>query len=140
MGLQKPRTLERKDAWDGNPLTWSHRHPVGRAVSLGIGVAALTTAVRLGGARNRLLWTCAVAPDVALLIGIRSAPTWQTLPSYAIGPYNTLHAPALPAALLGAGAVARHRQTTVAALAWLAHIAVDRAWGYGPRAPDGTVS
>ncbi|MFD9125593.1 DUF4260 family protein [Kitasatospora sp. NPDC059571] len=131
---------EKDRGWDGDPRTWSHRHPVGRAVSLAAGLGALAGAVRLGGARSRLLWTCAAAPDVALLIGITAAPDWRRLPPYAIRPYNLLHNPALPAALLAAAAATRSRRPAVAALAWLGHIGWDRAWGYGPRTPEGYVS
>jgi hypothetical protein len=121
--------------------TWFHRHPAGRAVSLAVAVGAFRTAYRLGhGRRDPLLWTCAVAPDVALLIGIAAAPTWQRLPRYAVAPYNALHSPAVPAALLAAAAARRNPRLTVAGLAWLAHLAWDRACGYGPRDADGYVS
>jgi hypothetical protein len=120
--------------------TWFHRHPVGRGVSLAVGLGSFALATRLNGGRDRLLWTCALAPDLALLIGAAGAPTWRQLPPYAVRPYNALHSPAVPAALLGLAAATRHRRTAVAGLAWLAHLGWDRAWGYGPRRPDGYVS
>lgn len=127
-------------AWDGNPRTWCHRHPVGRVVSLAVGLGALGAAVRLGGPRDRVLWACAAAPDAALLLGIAAAPGFQRLPRYAVTPYNVLHHPAVPAALLAAAAVGRSRRTAVAGLAWLGHLGWDRAWGYGPRTREGFVS
>ncbi|WP_042371766.1 DUF4260 family protein [Streptacidiphilus neutrinimicus] len=119
---------------------WTYRTPTGRATSAAVGVAALAAARCVAGRRSRTLWVCAVAPDVALLIGVAAAPTWKQMPSYAIRPYNTLHSPAVPAALLLTAAVSRHRGTTVAGLAWLAHIAIDRAFGYGPRDGEGFVA
>ncbi|WP_309227893.1 DUF4260 family protein, partial [Streptomyces lunaelactis] len=111
--------------------------PAGRALSGGIGIAALVTGARLGGARSRVLWTTAVLPDIALLYGIAAAPGFERLPPYAVRPYNVLHSPAVPAVLLTLAAVTRSRRTAVAGLGWLGHIAVDRAFGYGPRRPDG---
>ncbi|MDH2390781.1 DUF4260 family protein [Streptomyces sp. HNM0663] len=116
---------------------WTYRAPLGRAVSGLIGATALAAGVHVAGARSRTLWTCAVLPDVALLYGIAAAPTFERLPRYAVRPYNALHSPAVPAALFAAAAVTRSRATATAALGWLAHIAVDRAFGYGPRRPDG---
>jgi hypothetical protein len=119
---------------------WTYQAPAGRATSALVGVAALAAARALAGPRSTTLRVCAVAPDVALLIGVTAAPTWKRLPPYAIGPYNALHSPAIPAALLLTAAARRHRGTTVAGLAWLAHIAIDRAFGYGPRDAQGFVA
>ncbi|MEV4441656.1 DUF4260 domain-containing protein, partial [Streptomyces sp. NPDC049577] len=58
-----------------------HRHPAGRALSLAVGLGALAAALKTGGRHGRrTVWTAALAPDVALLIGIRAAPTWDRLP------------------------------------------------------------
>ncbi|MFI1395444.1 DUF4260 family protein [Streptomyces sp. NPDC020681] len=116
---------------------WSYHHPVGRALSGTVGVAALVAGARLGGVRSRVLWTTAVLPDVALLYGIAAAPDFERLPGYAVRPYNVLHSPAVPAALLTLAAVTGSRTAAVAGLGWLGHIGVDRAFGYGPRRPDG---
>ncbi|MDJ0341801.1 DUF4260 family protein [Streptomyces sp. H10-C2] len=126
--------------WSGDPATWGHRHPAGRAVSLVVGLGALGAAVALGGARDKVVWICAVAPDTALLIGIAGAPTWHRMPSYAVRPYNLLHSPAVPAVLLAAAALTGRRRLTVAGLAWLGHIGWDRALGYGPRDAAGYVT
>ncbi|MCZ4097887.1 MULTISPECIES: DUF4260 family protein [Streptomyces] len=126
--------------WSGAPATWAHRHPVGRAVSLAVGLGALGGAVALGGRHDKVLWFCAVAPDTALLLGIAGAPTWHRMPSYAVRPYNVLHSPAVPAVLLTAAALTGRRRLAVAGLAWLGHIGWDRACGYGPRDAAGYVT
>ncbi|MGP3977394.1 DUF4260 family protein [Streptomyces sp. 8N114] len=117
---------------------WTWHTPWGRALSGAVGVTALYAGARLGGPRNRVLWTCAVLPDIALLYGAASAPTFDPLPPYAVRPYNVLHSPGVPLALFGAARTLGSRRLTVAACGWLAHIAVDRAFGYGPRARDGS--
>ncbi|MFK4221528.1 DUF4260 family protein [Streptomyces sp. NPDC019890] len=117
---------------------WSYRAPAGRTLSGLVGVAALVAGARIGGGRSRVLWTTAVLPDIALLYGIEAAPTFERLPRYAVRPYNVLHSPVVPAALLTLAALTHSRRTAVAGLGWLGHIGVDRAFGYGPRRPDGT--
>ena len=128
--------------WGGAPVGqrsgWSYRAPAGRTLSGLVGVAALVAGARVGGRRSRVLWTTAVLPDIALLYGIGAAPTFERLPSHAVRPYNVLHSPAVPAALLTLAALTRSRRTAVAGLGWLGHLGVDRAFGYGPRRPDGT--
>jgi hypothetical protein len=116
---------------------WTYHAPLGRTLSGAVGLAALAAGARLGGPRSPLLWTTALLPDIALLYGIAAAPTFERLPAYAVRPYNVLHSPAVPAALLALAAATRSRRTAVAGLGWLGHIAVDRAFGYGPRRPDG---
>ncbi|MFI8852397.1 DUF4260 family protein [Streptomyces sp. 891-h] len=118
---------------------WSWRSPWGRVCSGTVGAVALCAGARLGGPRSRVLWTCAVLPDVALLYGIAAAPSaFDPLPAYAVRPYNVLHSPGVPLALFGAARLLGSRNLHVAACGWLAHIATDRACGYGPRAPDGS--
>ncbi|MEU7635843.1 DUF4260 family protein [Streptomyces sp. NPDC039016] len=120
--------------------TWTWTAPAGRALSGTLGIAALLAGARIAGPRDKVLWTAALAPDTALLLGAAAAPTWRRLPRYAIGPYNALHSPAVPAALLTAAALTRHRPLLVAGLAWFGHLGWDRAWGYGPRDADGFVA
>jgi uncharacterized protein DUF4260 len=121
----------------GERSGWTYHAPAGRTLSGVVGVAALVAGARIGGGRSRVLWTTAVLPDIALLYGIEAAPDFERLPGYAVRPYNILHSPAVPAALLTLAAVTRSRRTAVAGLGWLGHIAVDRAFGYGPRRSDG---
>ena len=80
----------------------------------------------------------AVLPDVALLLAIGGTMAHGQLPARAVPAYNVLHHPAVPAALLvlaASGALGRY--WLVAALAWAAHIAIDRGVGYGLRTKDG---
>ena len=80
----------------------------------------------------------AVAPDFALLLGIAPGPEKGRLHPRAVPVYNLVHrfwGPVALAALavgldLGAAWV-------IAALAWGAHVALDRTVGYGLRTPDG---
>ncbi|MBO8193164.1 DUF4260 family protein [Streptomyces oryzae] len=118
---------------------WSWHSSWGRAFSGTVGAVALCAGARLGGPRSRTLWTCAVAPDLALLYGITSARTaFDPLPRHAVRPYNVLHSPGVPLVLFGAARMLASRTMAVAACGWAAHIAVDRAFGYGPRASDGS--
>ncbi|WP_431983481.1 DUF4260 family protein [Streptomyces qinglanensis] len=117
---------------------WTWRTPRGRILSGTVGAVALYTGVRLGGPRSRVLWTSAVLPDLALLHGIAAAPAFDPLPRYAVRSYNLLHSPGVPLLLLGTARALGSRPLRVAACGWLAHIAVDRAFGYGPRARDGS--
>jgi hypothetical protein len=94
--------------------------------------------IRLGGPRSRILWACAVLPDAALVYGAASAPSFDPLPRYAVRPYNVLHSPGVPLALFGAARAVSSSALAVAGCGWLAHIAVDRTFGYGPRAADGS--
>ncbi|GAA2598562.1 DUF4260 family protein [Streptomyces axinellae] len=118
---------------------WTWRSPGGRALSAAVSVAALCAGARAPGPRSRrALWTCALLPDVALLYGIASAPAFDPLPRYAVRPYNALHSPGVPLALLGAARLLGSGELCAAGCGWLAHIGVDRACGYGPRAADGS--
>jgi Domain of unknown function (DUF4260) len=77
-------------------------------------------------------------PDLALLVGIAPGLAAGQLHPRAVPLYNLLHrfygpillALAAITGLLGVGYL-------VGALAWGAHIALDRAVGYGLRTPDG---
>lgn len=80
-----------------------------------------------------------LAPDVPLLAGFAPGLAKGQLAPRAVPFYNALHRVGGPvvlgaAALAGGGAV---RGLLAAALAWGAHIAWDRALGYGLRTKDG---
>ena len=80
----------------------------------------------------------AVQPDTDLLLAIGAPHRPGQLPRRAVPAYNALHHPATPLLLLlAATAGPLARLWVVAALAWGAHIAFDRACGYGLRTPDG---
>jgi hypothetical protein len=78
-----------------------------------------------------------LAPDLALLAGIAPGLARGQLHPRAVPLYNALHHFAGPL-LLGVAALLWLGVPWLAgALAWAAHIAVDRGVGYGPRTPEG---
>ncbi len=79
-----------------------------------------------------LLW---LAPDVALLAGMSREFADGRLAPRAVPLYNALHH-LLGPALLGAAAVVGI-VSPVLALAWLSHVTVDRALGFGLRTKEG---
>jgi hypothetical protein len=83
-----------------------------------------------------------IAPDLTLLVGARTGGNGKLSPK-AVPFYNAVHRPWLPLALLvvySVGALGDWVPLFTAGLGWLAHIAVDRAFGYGLRARDGSRS
>jgi uncharacterized MnhB-related membrane protein len=116
---------------------WTWDRPLGRALSAVVGVWALVSGGVLGG----LLWTfwvALLAPDIALFYDARNAgPERGQLSPRAARLYNVLHNPGLALATIALGAATVNRPLLVAGLAWVAHIGIDRAMGYGPRRRDG---
>src|ERR1700761_8580445 len=116
-----------------------------RAGWLGAGLAALA----FGGLEvaNHGPWalagliTFAIAPDLTFLKGLGQASQMQPgqLPPAAVPWYNAAHRPWVPALLLVAYAVTPLTWAPLfaAGLGWLAHIALDRAMGFGLRTTDG---
>ncbi len=103
------------------------------AALFGAGLAVVLTQ----GAGGWQLAAFALAPDLPLLAGGGRGLARGQLRRRAVPAYNALHRLSGPAALalvllagLGAGWL-------VAALAWSAHIALDRSLGYGLRTRDG---
>jgi hypothetical protein len=82
-----------------------------------------------------------VLPDLTMLIGVRSAATLKRgqLASRAVPFYNAMHRAWIPGALLVIYSlgIVDFPPLFTAGLAWLTHIAVDRAAGYGLRDRDG---
>ena len=92
--------------------------------------------------RHDLGWLPIVAflifPDLAMLAGIGQPHQKRQLPARAVPFYNTLHQPLLPLAFLAiVVAIGAAPFWFFGAFAWMAHIAIDRAVGYGLRTPDG---
>jgi hypothetical protein len=82
----------------------------------------------------------ALAPDLAFLFGIAPGLARGQLHPRAVPLYNALHSPLGPIALATAAALNVFGLDVVwfiGALAWAAHIATDRALGFGPRNKDG---
>jgi hypothetical protein len=78
----------------------------------------------------------AVMPDIALLAGMASGLEKGQLHPRAVPLYNALHSFIGPI-VLGVAGIALGPTWLAAALAWGAHIAVDRAVGYGMRSAEG---
>lgn len=95
----------------------------------------LAAALVAGGPLDPLLWAAFIAPDLALLTSPQVLRT-GILDRRAVRTYNLAHDPRPAGALALAGLVVP--VLLVPGLAWFAHIAMDRAAGYGPRAADGS--
>ena len=116
-----------------------------RAGWLGAGLASLA----LGGLEvvNHGPWalagliTSAIAPDLTFLKGMGQASQMEPgqLPAVAVPWYNAAHRPWVPALLLVTCVVIPLSWAPLfaAGLGWLAHIALDRAMGFGLRTADG---
>lgn len=106
-----------------------------RLVWAAVGLPALGVAIALIGPWALPLW---LLPDVGLLLGGRSAFTGdgRLAPRTVLG-YNALHSLPGPIVLILAGAVLSPAALAAGVL-WLSHVAIDRAMGYGLRAPDGS--
>lgn len=105
------------------------------AVLLGGGIASLMVWQGIDG---KYVLAFALAPDIALLIGIAPVLARGQLHPRAVPIYNVLHTFVGPllavAALLGLGL-----PWLAGALAWGAHIAVDRCLGFGFRTRAGFI-
>ena len=120
---------------------------IGRRIGYAaLGLAAVIATVlvaRTGhGWAVSVAWIFALAPDLPLLAGMRGG----RLNPRAVPAYNATHRLVGPLVTLGAAAVAavtsaggRGLSATLAAagLAWLAHVLIDRACGYGLRNRQG---
>lgn len=106
-----------------------------RLIWAAAGVPSLALAIALIGPWALPLW---LLPDVGLLLGGRSAFTGDgRLSPRAVRGYNALHSLPGPIVLIAAGAVLSPAGLAAGVL-WLSHVTLDRAMGYGLRAPDGS--
>lgn len=81
-----------------------------------------------------------IAPDLAMLIDVRGADRGKVSPK-AVRYYNLVHRPWIPLAVLvvySVGALGDWVPLFTAGLGWLAHIALDRTFGYDLRERDGS--
>jgi hypothetical protein len=102
-----------------------------------LGAAALFAgALLLAGPGAWQPWVFAVAPDLALFAGIGRGLAPGQLHPRAVPLYNALHRLVGPAALAVAS-IWLGEVWLAAAMAWAAHVALDRAVGYGLRTPEG---
>jgi hypothetical protein len=109
-----------------------------RLVWAATAVAALAGAFVLAGADAWQTWVFLVLPDVALLFGISSGLEKGQLHPRAVPLYNALHVPIGPVVLALLSLVIGI-DWFAGALAWTAHIALDRAVGYRLRTREGFI-
>lgn len=109
--------------------------------------ACVATAVRHGAPATITLLAFVLLPDVSL-IGAFDPDRPGMLRPHRVPFYNVAHSPQLPLTLMAltgtislvAGqALPAAREVVIAGLAWLLHIAIDRALGYDLRTSDGAV-
>lgn len=75
---------------------------------------------------------------MAFLQGLGEERAGQSaLPRSAVSLHNGLHNPVAPASVLALGLATLSQPLVVGGLGWFAHIALDRAFGFGLRRPDG---
>ncbi len=99
---------------------------------------ALGTAIHVAGLAAWQVWLFLALPDVVLLYGMGRGMERGRLRPSAVPWYNALHQPWPPLALaLSAFLLLGGGPWLAAGLAWLAHVAMDRAVGYGLRSADG---
>jgi hypothetical protein len=85
-----------------------------------------------------------IAPDLTFLVGAGQPAAKGSLPTRAVPWYNSMHRMWLPLTLttiIGVGLAPLAIVPLagfVGGLSWMAHIALDRAAGYGLRNPDGS--
>lgn len=115
--------------------TATHGHRIPARPLYGVLFIALLAAVALTGE-----WAALAAgmlgPDVALLLGIGRGLRPGQLHPRAVPLYNALHVYHGPALLLAASAWLG-KGAAAGAIAWAAHVSMDRAVGYGLRTRDG---
>ncbi|MBO1902429.1 DUF4260 family protein [Leucobacter weissii] len=108
---------------------------------------AIFEGVKYGWVAATVLILFGLLPDIALIGAFGGRP--GLLRPERVGFYNFLHRPWLPIALIAASLILPlpalgwglrgGLELFLAGLAWLAHIAVDRAFGFGLRDPEGSI-
>ncbi len=105
--------------------------------------AALSGAIALARYTSAPWWIVplgVVGPDLSFLAAIGGPPNVDgNMPPGVVKPYNLVHHPLGPTALLVVGALFRAPMVVGAALAWGSHLLWDRGVGYGMRRADGTI-
>ena len=103
-----------------------------------LGAAALAGAFIVAGADAWQTWVFLFLPDVGLLAGMSPGLQQGQLHPRAVPLYNALHVPVGPIVLALASLVIGI-DWFAGALAWAAHIAIDRAFGYRLRTREGFI-
>src|SRR6187200_390261 len=107
--------------------------PALRLFAAGVAIGLLALAIEIAGVGTWQLWVAFVLPDVALLAGAARGLERGQLAPRAVPLYNALHHPAGPLLAVIVAAALLPDAWLAAALAWGAHVAMDRAAGYGLR-------
>ncbi len=114
-----------------------------RPIPLAGAFAALGGAIALAHYTDAPWWIVplgVIGPDLSFLAAIGGpANVDGNMPPRVIRPYNLVHHPLGPAALLVMGVLLRLPTVVGAALAWGSHLLWDRGVGYGMRRDDGTI-
>ena len=108
-----------------------------RLLAAAIAIGLLAIAIEIAGVGTWQLWAAFVLPDVALLAGAARGLQRGQLAPRAVPLYNALHHPAGPLLAVIVAAALLPDAWLAAALAWGAHVAMDRAAGYGLRTREG---
>lgn len=113
--------------------------PIARRLGYAIAFAGLVaTAIAIAGPGTWQIWAFFIGPDVALLAGVSRGLEHGQLHPRAVRLYNAVHVFAGPI-VLGIAAVWLGPAWLAGALAWAAHVSMDRAAGYGLRDRDGFI-
>ncbi len=114
----------------------SHRTAL-RLAAAALAVALFALAIAVAGPGTWQLWVAFALPDAALLAGAARGLQRGQLAPRAVPLYNALHHPAGPLVAIVAAAALLPDAWLAGALAWGAHVAMDRAAGYGLRTREG---
>ena len=114
-----------------------------RPIPLAAAFAALGGAIALAHDTSTPWWIVplgVIGPDLSFLAAIGGPSNVDgTMPPRVVRPYNLVHRPLGPTALLVVGVLFRSTTVVGAALAWGSHLLWDRGVGYGMRRADGTI-
>jgi hypothetical protein len=117
-------------------MTLALSSPLARVAYVAVWAASVAGAFAVGGFAEPAVWAGFLLPDLPLVFGLASGLAPGQLHPRAVPSYNAVHT-LLGPALLAASSLLLGPAALAGALAWLAHIAIDRAVGYGLRTPDG---
>lgn len=114
-----------------------------RPLHLVAAFAALGAAIAIASYTNAPWWTVllgVIGPDLSFLAAIGGPSNVKgNMTPRLVKPYNRVHHPLGPTALLAVGALLGSPTVVGVALAWGSHLLWDRGIGYGMRRADGTI-
>jgi uncharacterized protein DUF4260 len=106
----------------------------------GFGFVATGLAIAVVVTQHASWWQLvvfAIAPDLALLVGMSPGLARGQLHPRAVPIYNAVHRYWAPAVLVVITYLLHSPEWMAAGLAWIAHISFDRSLGFGLRTPEG---